>query len=350
MRRSSPRSQPLYVPFDGPVNTLYAELGERSRAEEELLPGTPGTLSLRSRGASGNYWYRRYYNLPSQLAEKLVCREDDTSAYERMSQRIEAARWLEEHVSNLRKLGFQVANKDVARVLVEMHNRRLFAAGLVMVGTLAFMAWLNELGIRTVASSTQDLDLARRQPLKLAMDAPLLDTLNATDIEFFEIPGLRPDAPPTSAKRPGKDGLRVDLLTNGPELGHSVPVPELNWHAQTIPHFDYLLHDPQQAAMLAGGHCIPVQLPSAMRMAWHKLYSSTRRTADRAKAEKDLRQAAVLLAALVERDSADLAASLAKAPEDLQHAVRKRRPALQELLTSHPQAQEEVRNAVERLG
>ena len=327
------------------MNTLYAELAERARAEEELLPGTPGTLSLRPRGESGNYWYRRYYNLPSHLAEKLVCKEEDASLYERMSQRIEAARWVEEQVRNLRKLGFQVANKDTARVLVEMHNKRLFAAGLVMVGTLAFMAWLNELGIRAAISSTQDLDLARRQPLKLAMTVPLLETLKATEIEFFEIPGLRPDEPATSAKRPGKEGLRVDLLMNGPELGQTVAVPELKWHAQTVPHFDFLLLDPQPAAVLAGGHCIPVQLPGALRMAWHKVYSSTRRTSDRAKAEKDLRQAAVLLAALVERDSADLVSSLAEAPEDVQQAVRRRWPALEVLLAAHPQAQNEVRAA-----
>ena len=346
MRRSPPTQQARYAPFDGPVNTLYAELGERARAEGDLLPGTPGSLSLRTRGESGNYWYRRYYNLPSQLAEKLVCKEEDRAAYERMSQRIEVARWVEERVSSLRKLGFQVASKDMARVLVEMHNKGLFAAGLVMVGTLAFMAWLNELGIRTFTSSTQDIDLATRQALKLAVAVPLLETLKATDIEFFEVPGLRPDAPATSAKRPGSAGLRVDLLTNGPELGQSVPVPELKWHAQTVPHFDYLLQDPQQACMLAGGHCVPVQLPNALRMAWHKLYASTRRTADRAKADKDLQQAAVLLAALVERDSVDLGSSLAQAPAEVQQAVRRRWPALQELLAAHPQAQEEVRSAL----
>lgn len=348
MRRPSPSPRPLFTPFDGPVNTLYAELVERTRAEEELLPGTPGSLSLRPRGESGNYWYRRYYNLPSQLTEKLVGREDDEAAYQWMSQRIEAARWVEQQVVNLRKLGFQVANKDAARVLVEMRNRHLFSAGLVMVGTLAFMAWLNELGIRAVASSTLDLDLARRQPLKLAIAVPLLETLKATDIEIFMVPGLSPDTPATSAKRPGKEGLRVGLLTNGPELGLSVAVPELKWHARTVPHFDYLLQDPQQAAMLAGGHCIPVQLPAPLRMAWHKVYSSTRRTADRAKADKDLWQAAVLLAVQVEGDSADLGSSLLEAPGDLKQAVRKRWPALRELLSAHPQALDELGGALTR--
>lgn len=339
-------ARPVYTAFDGPIQTLYAELTERARAEGGLLPGTPGSLSLRARGASGSYWYRRFYNLPSQPVEQLVCREDDAAAHERMIQRIEAARWIEEQVGSLRKLGFQVANKDTARVLVEMHNRHLFTAGLVMVGTLAFMAWLNELGLRTVASSTQDLDLARRQPLKLAVTVPLLETLKATDMAFFAVAGLRPDAPATSAKRPGREGLRVDLLTHGPELGQRVAVPELAWHAQTVPHFDYLLRDPQPAAMLAGGHCIPVRIPSALHMAWHKLYSSMRRRADRAKADKDLRQAAVLLAAQVERDSVDVGSSLALAPADVREAVQARWPSLQALLGAHPQALDALRGAL----
>ena len=40
----------------------------------------------------------------------------------------------------LRKLGFQAADKSAARVLVELHNRGAFDAGLPLVGTLAFMA------------------------------------------------------------------------------------------------------------------------------------------------------------------------------------------------------------------
>ena len=181
--------------------------------------------------------------------------------------------------------------------------------------------------------------------MKLAVTVPLLETLKGTDIEFFGVPGLRPAAPSTSAKRLGKDDLRVDLLANGPELGQSIPVPELRWHAQTVPHFDYLLQDHQPAAMLAGGHCIPVRLPALSRMAWHRLYSSTRRLVDRAKAEKDPWQAAVLLAALVDRDSANLGPSLVEAPEEVQQALRTRRPVLLDLLTAYPQAQEEVLNA-----
>ena len=129
-----------------------------------------------------------------------------------------------------------------------------------------------------------------------------MEAVQATLLDFSAVPGgLSASAPSTSVKRPGREGLRVDILTSGTELGRVVHLPDLDWHAQSVPYFDYLLTSSRQAAMLAGGHCVPVNAPAPERLAWHKLYSSTRRANDRAKAEKDLRQAATLLAVLVER-------------------------------------------------
>ena len=278
--------------------------------------------------------------------EEFVCKENDQDSYQAMRGRIQAAEWSQEQVRHLRLLGMQVTDKDAARVLVELHNLELFSAGLVLVGTLAFMVWLNELGVKAIASRTQDIDLARRQKLNLAAPLSFFEAVKATQLGFFAIPGLAAGVPSTSVKRPGKDGLRVDILTSGPALGQVVPVPELDWHAQTIPHFDYLLTSPRRAAMLAGGHCIPVNAPAPERLAWHKLYSSTQRVHDAAKADKDLRQAATLLAVLVERSDLGLSASAAAAPKEVLGAARQRLPSLRTLLAPHPQALDEVERAL----
>lgn len=346
MRRLD-HQRPLYAPFEGPVETLYAELVERARSEPRLLPGTPGSLALRERPGFGSYWYWRHYERPGgPQAEEFVCKEDDLEIYQAMQGRIQAAEWSQQQVRHLRQLGLQVADKDVARVLVELHNLKLFSAGLVLVGTLAYMVWLNELGVKAIASRTQDIDLARRQKLKLAAPLSFFDAMKATQLDFFAIPGLAAGAPSTSVKRPGRDGLRLDLLTSGPELGQVVPVPELDWHAQAIPHFDYLLTSPRRAAVLAGGHCIPVNAPAPERLAWHKLYSSTQRVHDPAKADKDLRQAATLLAVLVERDNLGLSASATAAPDEVLGAARQRLPSLRSMLVAHPQALDEVERAL----
>lgn len=338
---------PLYVPFEGPISTLYAELVERARTERLLLPGTPGSLALRERPGFGLYWYRRYYDSPgTPQAEDFVCSQDDIAAHETMRLRIEAAEWSQEQVRNLRHLGMQSAGKNVARVLVEMHNRELFSAGLVMVGTLAFMSWLNEFGVKAAVSHTQDVDLARRQRLKLATPISFLEAMKATKLGFSEIPGLSPAEPPTSVKCPGKEGLRVDVLTAGVELGKAVQIAELGWHAQAVPHFGYMLASPRRAAMLAGGHCVPVSAPAPERLAWHKLYSSTRRLHDTAKAEKDLRQAATLMAVLVERDNMGLVATATELPREILRAARQRLPSLRSLLAAHPQVLDEVEQAL----
>ena len=328
---------PLYRRLELNFHTQYAEARERARTELELLPGTPGTLTLRTITRQG-YWYRRYKAVAGKEVEDFVCRQDDEAACQAMQERIQAAIWMQSQVRQLRTLGMQVADKDAARLLVELHNRRLFAGGLVLVGTWAYASLLNDLGAVAVAARTQDIDLARRHALKLAAPVPFLETVQATLLEFFPVPGLVPSAPSTSVKRPGAEGLRVDLLVPGKELGSVEPVPELAWHAQTVPFFDYLLEAPRAGAVLAGGHCIPANLPEPARFVWHKLFSSTRRHADTAKARKDLQQAAVLAAVLAELEDGALEEAASAAPKEVLDAARARVPTLRELLASHPAA------------
>lgn len=116
--------------------------------------------------------------------------------------------------------------------MVELHNKLVLEAGLTLVGTLAYMCWLNELGVTAVAARTQDIDLAARQHLKLGAPASFLEIVQATRLGFVPIPGTPSRKPSTSVKRRGSGGLRVDLLTHGSKLGRSVPVPQLDWHAQ----------------------------------------------------------------------------------------------------------------------
>jgi hypothetical protein len=338
----------LYRRLELNFHTQYAEVNERVRTESALLPGTPGTLTLRT-GTGQGYWYRRYKAVAAKEVEDFVCKEDDEPTRAAMQQRIEAAAWTQGQVRQLRTLGMQVADKDAARLLVEFHNRRLFDAGLALVGTLAFMSLLNELGVVAVAARTQDIDLARRQALKLATPVPFLDAVQSTLLEFVPVPGLGRGAPSTSVKRAGPEGLRVDVLTPGPEIGQVRPVPELAWHAQTVPFFDYLLENPRAGAVLAGGHCVPVNLPQPARFVWHKLYSSANRRSDTAKARKDLQQAAVLAAVLAESDEGALEEAAGVASHEVLQAAKTRLPLARELLGAHPAAVEELQRALARV-
>lgn len=301
--------------------TQYAELKERARAAGALLPGTPGSLAKR-KGTGYSYWYRVYYSAPGKVQEQLVCKDGDSPALNAMREQIAFHDWMAQQVTHLRKLGFQVADKQTARVLVELHNQNAFAAGLILVGTLAYMAWLNELGISAVSARTQDIDLARRQKLKLAAPLSFLETMQATGLPFAAVPGLPSKAPATSVKLPGAQGLRVDVLAPGSCVGAAVDVPELAWSAQTIPHFDYLLEHAEPAAVLAGGHCIPLRLPQAARFVWHKLYASTQRKGFAEKAAKDQQQALVIAARLAETESHLLQHALKDAPTAMKEPIK----------------------------
>lgn len=339
---------PLYLQHELAFRTQYAELKERSAAAGALLPGTPGTLVVRS-GTGSRYWYRSYYAAPGRAAEDYIGRADDEAALTQAQQQMAFADWAARQVRDLRKLQFQVADKDVARVLVELHNTGVAAAGLVVVGTLGWMAWLNELGAKAVSARTQDVDLARRQSLRLAAPQSLVDLLSATRLDLLPVPGLARGHAATSLKRPGADGLRIDLLAEGSPLGRPVPLPELHWHAQAIPHLDHLLGDIRTAALLAGGHCIPVLLPAPERFLWHKLYASAARRSFPEKARKDLTQAATLAAALVEQDGTPLAEGLRDAPGgDWWDRILTRGDAALGLLAAHTEAQSQLAAALSK--
>ncbi|HEY2677807.1 MAG TPA: hypothetical protein VGI65_12625, partial [Steroidobacteraceae bacterium] len=162
MGNALPSATALYRPHELTIRTLYAEVKERALAAGDLLPGTPGTLVKRS-GTGHEYWYRSFYPVPKKRSEHFVGPAGNTAAHEAMQQRIAASEWTTKQVAALSKLGYQVADKGVASVLVELHNRKVFTAGLVVVGTLAYMSWLNEYGAMATAARTQDVDLARRQ-------------------------------------------------------------------------------------------------------------------------------------------------------------------------------------------
>ncbi|MGL6223556.1 MAG: GSU2403 family nucleotidyltransferase fold protein [Steroidobacteraceae bacterium] len=301
---------------DEPIRTQYAELKERARAAGPLLAGSPGSI-VKHVVKGRPYIYRVYYVVASKRLEEYVGPADDDELKTAMALRMEYAEWMRQRVVQLRDLGFQVADRLSARVLVEMHNRGAFDAGMVLVGTLAYMARLNDLGVAVLGSRTMDIDLARASHLKLGMRMEFLAALQATSLPFVEVPGLDPRAPSTSAKLPGAGALRVDVLTSGAKLGAPVRLPELSWYAQSVPFYDYLLKEAEPGAVLAGGHCIPVRIPQAGRFIWHKLYSSRNRRGESEKARKDLQQAVTLGRALQEDAPGVLKAAYRAAPPEL---------------------------------
>jgi hypothetical protein len=223
--------------------------------------------------------------------------------------------------------------------LASLHNHGIFRAGALLIGSHAYGALMNALGVKTVDYSTEDVDIARREALVLPEVPPFIDMLRETGIGFFEVPRVDRGAPSTSFAERGGSRLRVDLLV--PSRGHdypTIPVPELKAHAKGLPYLAYLLGASQEVPILSPHGVVLVRVPVPERYAIHKLMVAQMRPKTDARPEKDLRQAAVLLDALVERFPGAIEEALAAIPKSAGRLIRQSRVALKRLLPESAQA------------
>jgi hypothetical protein len=253
---------------------------------------------------------------------------------------VELARALASGSSRLRLLGYQRIEKKPAAVLGALFNQRLFSGGLVLVGSHAYGALLNDLGIIAPAYRTQDIDLARAQPLELALPpgSDFAALLDESGLEFVPVPGMPARRPSTSYKVPGRETLAVDLLVPGTTAGEVAAVAELRTHAQTIPLLDFLVDEAVDSVVLSPNQVVPVKLPAAERFALHKLFSSQRRGSQRDKARKDLEQAAILVSVLEEETPGLLDDAWSEMPAAGRATTKRGARAVLNILGEHEEA------------
>jgi hypothetical protein len=319
----------------------YQELKQLARAQRRVLAGTPGTLKQRQRNGTA-YWVREYIRAHGGKDDEHVGTVARVPAAQvaALREEIELARALAAGSSALRLHGYQRIERKAAAVLAVFYNRGLFAAGLTLVGSHAYGMLANELGFAAPGYRTQDIDLARGEPLALARaEAPALaQVLAETGMRFVPVPGMPSHRPSASFKLPGAETLAVDLLVPGRRAGELVAVGELGAHAQAVPHLEFLLRDPIEAVALSPNQVIPVTVPAPERFLLHKLYSSQARRASRDKAGKDLEQAAALAAATEEESPGALLAAWRSFPAAGRPLVRRGARAAARLVDGNSEA------------
>lgn len=293
----------LFRRHDPSSQVRFQDTAQRARAQARVLGGTPGTLKQRTQSGK-RYWVREYIRIDGAKTDEYlgpVAALADARVAELRAE-IELARSLAAASAALRLAGFQRIERKPAAVLAVFFNRGLHAAGLTLVGSHAYGVLLNELGVIAPAYRTQDLDVARPQPLALALpaDESFGAVLNEGGLAFVPVPGLPSSRLSASFKLPGAEALLVDLLVPGREAGKIVAVKELATHGRTVPLLEFLVEAPLESVVLSPNQIVPVRVPAPERFALHKLYASQMRRAHPGKGKKDLEQAAVLAAALEE--------------------------------------------------
>jgi hypothetical protein len=320
----------------------YQDLKQVAAAQKRVLAGTPGTLKQRSRRGT-DYWAREYIRADGRKDDEHYGTVAATSEKRlgELREELELARALAAGSSTLRVLGYQRVERKTAAVLATFFNRGLFQAGLTLVGSHAYGVLLNELGVSAASYRTQDIDLARAQPLAIALPEGigLQALLRESGLAFHPVPGMPSHAPSASFKLPGAEALAVDLLVPGARAGTVVAVKELGAHAQTIPLLDFLLEEPVDAIVLSPNQVIPVRVPAPERFVLHTLYSSQSRRSARDRIRKDLEQAAALAAAVEEETPGRLAEAFRALPAAGKAAIaRAVRPATALLGDAFPEA------------
>lgn len=169
----------------------------------------------------------------------------------------------------------------------------------VLIGSHAFGAIGNSLGVTWEAGTTETRDIDLGRMIKLSAGPSIQVAPALLKAGFREIPQLNRKHPPTNFVHK-KNGMKIDFLT--PMIGKPDHAPARLYgtdiHAEPLRFLDYLIKDPQQAAVITRNGIL-VNVPQPARYALHKcIIYQYRRDTD--KKEKDLLQAQSILTVLEE--------------------------------------------------
>ena len=291
--------------FDLSFRTAYAQAKELAMTQREVPLLSPGTLQTEERGGS-NFIYRYRYDATGKRITEYLGAADDPATIAKAEQagdEIADAATMAGYSRDLRRIGFHSTDNSTLVTVAALFNVGIFGNGGILVGTHAFGAILNELGVATAAlAMTEDVDLARLTPIQIAglPTGGFLKLLSATGLPFHPVPQLERKAPPTSFKVRGKK-LKLDLLVPAKGAPYEpVAVPELGAHATGLPHFQFLLKQSTQSVLLGRDRIVPVTVPHGGRFCIHKLAVYSMRGGNNTKSEKDLFQATLLAAAIAQ--------------------------------------------------
>ncbi|HEX7112668.1 MAG TPA: GSU2403 family nucleotidyltransferase fold protein, partial [Mizugakiibacter sp.] len=306
----------LYRELSVAAQTAYAELQELVQVAEATrspasLTGKVGWKTIKGRRYA--YWQfkeidgrkREYYLGPEGPAIAAIerARGRPVPALEAVARQARAA---------VAHGNLPTPHKQF-RIVKRLADYQFFRAGGLLVGTHAFLAMGNQLGVAWGSGTrTLDLDFAHGGPggnVAMALPANLKtdvdDALKSLEMGFLPaLGGSRGLASQyVSEKEPD---LRIDFLTAPRRTRADVPVPDLGVALTPLKFLDYLMEQPGQAVLLDAADACLVNLPDPARYGLHKLLVAAERGARHAKYNKDIGQALALIEWHLERAPAVL--------------------------------------------
>jgi hypothetical protein len=338
---------PLFHRHSAGLAATYADLENQTLARDRILAGTPGAVTERSNAGGARFYVRQYYDFAGRKRDEYLGGQPGTPAGEALllewQRNISDANDAVRSARLLAREGYATITPKQFAALRPLGQ--LFRGGALLVGTHAFGAIANRMGMRTIPFATEDIDIGRGSKLSIDPLPPggLLELLRESGIEFDTVPPLDPRQPSTKFKERGRSRFMVDLLvpTRGDEV-ELVEVPELRAHATALPYFRYLVSESQEGIVMSTHGAMGVRLPLPERFALHKLLVSQLRKGRPEKSLKDLRQASARIAFLGEMHPGAITEAFAKTPVSARRHIRRSLDQIHEDLAPHPQALEEI--------
>jgi hypothetical protein len=190
------------------------------------------------------------------------------------------------------------------RIVHKLSAYGFFKAGGVLIGTHAFTAFGNMLGVRWASGDrTLDVDFAHAgRNISIALPANIRMSVHdaITSLEMGLLP-VREFSGATGAqyRNPDDPELRIDFLTSntGREtVDGVVRIEGLDLVLEPLKFMEFSLEGTSQGTVFSGSGACVVNLPDPARYAVHKLIVfGERPIAQRAKSNKDIVQAAALV-------------------------------------------------------
>src|SRR5574337_2209624 len=337
---------PLYTEQPLSTQTAYAQLldaalgAERARGFSDLR-GFFNEKMVKGR----RYWYFQFTEPAGKLHQLYV--GPDSEAVQRLRTRKDAASAAAALVP-LARSAMALGNAAVLprhyRVIRRLADYGFFRAGGVLVGTHAFIAFGNSLGVHWGdPSRTQDVDFAhagKKMSLLLPnnVEAHTDEAIASLEMGFLPVSGLSGKTGGTYLI-PSEPDFRLDFLTPLHRDGDApYRHPQLHVTLHPLPFMEFSLEGVEQAVLFCHEGAVLVNAPGPERYALHKLVVyGERKGSFRVKSAKDLMQSACLLSFLWDhrRDSLEEALSDILARGKSWHARLKQGAAA--LRKAHPE-------------
>jgi len=288
--------------LDDEITILYSRLIEQLYADtQEGIPSS-GSIVKKKIGQK-DYWYHQHRFLGVQRQRALGVETPAEDWIRAMQNRERLCALLAS--GGMHSLG---ARSTEANVLGHLVISGVFQSGAVLVGSYAFGAICNMLGIRvdTQLTTTQDFDFGINRTIKLAVKNPQLEKA-LLDAGMHAVPGFDRPITASSFRTPDKK-VKVDFLTpiTSNKTGKAIRLTKHGVHADGLKYLGYLIDDPVKAALITQYGTL-VNIPQPARFAFHKLIVATQRPPmEEAKRRKDISQATLILQYLIEYRAHDL--------------------------------------------